>query len=178
MAKIVTFKGSQISFPPACVHCQQPAQARYDVTRTFAYGNRSVTVTLGMPLCAAHHETAVRKNPTEKLIGQIGLALGAVGGIAAALGLISYWSSSGQGSGILNIALAAILGVGVFLILWMLLAFFVAPRFGDPEAKAIRSAMRIRHYWPAAQDIQLEFANDAAAAAVVAANPGRVLKQE
>ena len=178
MAVRLTFKGSELSFPKVCLVCQQPSEKTYNVSRTFSYGNRSVTLTLPMPLCRRHIDLATKKNRKEQLIGQIGLILGIVAGIAMAAGMLAYWSSTQQGSPGVNLVLGALIGVGVWLIVWIGLAFFVAPTFGDPDSKAVRSTMKIFHYWPGSKDVALEFASEAAANVVGEANQDRLLKRE
>jgi hypothetical protein len=178
MAVRLTFKGSELNYPKVCLVCQQPADKTYKVSRTFSYGNRSITLTLPMPLCPKHFDLATTKNRTERLVGQLGMVLGIVAGIAVAAGLLAYWSSTGQGNLVVNLALGAFMGVAGWLIVWMSLAFFLAPTFGDPDAKAVRTTMKIFHYWPGSKDIALEFANEAAANAMAEANPDRLLKRE
>lgn len=178
MTRLLTFKGSDLQFPGACLVCQLPAENQYEVTRTISYGNRSITLTLPIPLCKQHHGIASRKSPAEIMVGRAGLVLGGLAGIAALAALLIYWSGSGQGSLITNLLIAGVTGIGAFLIIWGTAAFFVAPIFADKESKAVRNILQIRRYWPANQDIQLEIANDAAAEQIASLNAGRLLRRE
>lgn len=178
MPKRLTIRGLDILFPPICLVCQQPAEKRYDITRTLSFGSRSMTITIPVPLCAAHHATASTKNRTEQLVGQMGLILGILAGLAVCAALLAYWSVSAQGNLITNLLLAAFIGLGAFLIIWSLLTFFVAPLFASPESKAVRGVLKIRHFWPATQDVQLEFNSETAAELVAHSNADRLINTE
>ena len=157
---------------------QQPAEKEYPVSRAINYGNRSLNVILPMPLCANHFAVASKKNRRERLVGQIGVGLGMVAGLGAAIGMLSYWAASHQGNPTVNPFVAAFIGLGVFLAIWVLLAHFVAPTYADDDTKAVREAMKIRHYWPGSQELQLEFASEAAADMVAQNNADRLLRRE
>lgn len=170
MPKPVIFKGTKVSFPNSCVVCQQPASSEYKIMRTMNYGNRSITISFPVPMCANHHALAVNKNAAEKKVGKIGNILGIIFGILAAAGLIVLWSTSGTAINVLNIFLAIFLGLGVFLIFWVLFAGFIAPKFADEDTKTARNAVRIGRFWPAKQELELLFCNDQIAASVSQVN--------
>jgi hypothetical protein len=178
MSRRLTFKGSDLQFPGVCLVCQLPAEKKYDVSRTISYGNRTITISLPIPLCQRHHDIAVQKSPAEILVGRAGLVLGCLAGIATPAALLVYWSGSGQGSLITNILIAGVTGIGAFLIVWGAIAFFLAPVFASQESKAVRNILQIRHYWPGTQDIQLDFGSDAAAELVTNLNINRLLRRE
>lgn len=178
MSSKLTFKGPHVTFPPTCVHCLQPAASTYEIKRTVSRGKRNTTVRLNVPMCASHQALAVTRNPTERLLGKIGLGLGAVVAVAVVLGLFYFWSLRGQSLQAANYLALAVLGAGGFLAAWKLMTDVIAPRFADPEAKEVRGAVRIIRYSALTNHLQVEFGNDTAAAAVAAANSDRLLKQE
>ena len=178
VATRLIFKGSELNLPSVCLVCQQPSGSAYKISRTFSYANRSVTLTLPVALCPKHLDLASKKNHKETLVGRIGMIGGVVAGIAAAAGLLAYWTSTQQGTPMVNPVLAALMGVAVWLIVWMGLVLFVAPSYADPDAKAARTTMKIFHYWPGSKDVELEFSNEAAANVMAEANQDRLLKRE
>lgn len=178
MARRIIFNGVEIGFPTACVVCQQPSQSDYKISKIFSYGNRTITVTLPVPMCPEHYAMAMHKGPAEQTVGRIGLGLGALFGLAAAIALLVYWSNTGQGSLVTNILLALVLAAGIFLIFWVLFAFWIAPLFAMPDQKAARNAVKIRRYWPSSQQLQLEFYNEQIANRVVQANQGLVARAD
>jgi hypothetical protein len=178
MPKRLTFKGSHVEFPQVCLICQAPAYRSYEISNTLYYGNRSVTLKMPMPLCEDHFAVASRQSAAERWIGRIGLGLGVVAGLAVAAALLSWWSSTGQGSAALNVFLAAFVGLSAWVLTWAVCAFVVVPRFGDYDSRAVRGAMKIRHYWPGSGDMQLEFASPVAAELVAKINRDRLLRTE
>jgi hypothetical protein len=160
MSKRITFQGTQIRFLQECVVCQKPASADYKITKTFTFGNRSVTITLPVPMCTEHYDLATRKNARERAVERIGLIAGGLIGIIVAVGLLTYWGSTGQGNTFMNVFLAIVLGLGFFLIVWVTTAFWLAPAFGDPQSKVARNAVKIYHFKPGSQELTLEFANE------------------
>jgi hypothetical protein len=177
MPKRLRFKNVKVSFPAVCFVCQQPAGERYDVSRVFYLGNRSVNVTVPMPLCADHFAVASTKSPTEKLLGRIGLVLGAVVGLALAIGLVAYWRSSDEGSLLMHLALGSFMGLGAFLVVWSLQTFVVAPIFASPQSKAARNALKIARYWHNTGQIELEFANEKVAEMISHSNRDDLLRE-
>jgi hypothetical protein len=172
MSKTIKVQGKSVAMPPQCVVCLQPAANTYKIERSFSYGNSTVLVNVPVPLCGTHHAQAAAKSPAEKTAAKIGLIAGAVIGLVSAAGLLAYWASSGQGSLVLNIFLALVLGAGFFLIVWLATAFWLAPSFANPESKKARQAVRIMAYWPRDEVMQLEFENETAADLVAGMNGG------
>ena len=178
MSKQITFKDKEITFPAACVYCQRPVKNSWDLTRTIRYSTRYTSVEFNVPLCAEHHAIAAHKNPAEQLVGRIAIALGAIAGPGVGVAHILAMPYRDTFSALVTTLMTLFLCAIVFFITWQSLTFYVAPHFADPETKDVRAAVRIRKYSPFTMEVQLDFANDAVAVAVVAANPGRVLKQE
>jgi hypothetical protein len=178
MSSKLTFKGSHVTFPPICVHCLQPAVSTYEIKRTVSRGKRNKTLRLNVPMCASHQTLAVARNRTEQRLGKIGLGLGAVVAVAVVLGLLSFWSLRSQSLQAANYVALAVLGAGAFLAAWKLMTEVIAPRYADPEAKAVRGAVRIIRFSALTNHLQVEIGNDLAAAAVAAANADNLLKQE
>jgi hypothetical protein len=175
----LTFDGDRdIAFPGACVVCAAAAERDYTISRSLTIGNATYTLEVPVPLCSKHYEAATRQNPAERLVARVGSVVGGVAGLAVLAALLVYWAATGQAVNVLTALIAAFVGAGIGLALWALLAFFVAPLFGDPDSKAVRSAVRIRHYWPADGAMQLEFAERRIADLVAEANPGRVLARK
>lgn len=160
MSKKLTFQGAGVRFPVNCVICEQPAACEYKIERIFTYGNRSITITLPVPMCDTHHAMATRKSAKEQAVGKLGIGLGALAGLASAGGLLAYWASTNQGNLLLNGLMALVVGAGAFLILWVLFTGWIAPMFADPESKAARNAVKIALYRPNTQELTLEFFNE------------------
>jgi hypothetical protein len=162
MSRIIQVQG-KVVFPPVCAVCLSPAQKRYIVERVFSYGRQGVAAQVEVPLCGAHYSLAVSKSRAEKLVGRLGLWLGALLGLLGAFGLVLYWADSGQGSLVPNLLLGLVVGAGFFLIVWTGALFWVAPRFANPQSLAVREAVRILRYWPGDQMLELEIRNEQAA---------------
>lgn len=178
MQNRVTIHGIDVKFPPVCLVCLAPSQKQYKIDRTFSYGKSSMTVTIPIPLCEAHHTLAVSKSSAEKVVGQIGLFLGLVSGVGVAYALWNMWSKNPNNSQTTLIFLAAFFGISALIILWSIFSFWIAPMFGSKEAKQVRNIMKIRHFWPAKYDVQLEFTDSNTAQLVAAANTENLLKIE
>jgi hypothetical protein len=176
MAKRLVFNGVEIGFPSACVVCQGPAKDDFKISKIFSYGNRSITVTLPVPMCETHYQLAIKKNAAERGVGTAGLILGGLLGIAAAAALLAFWASSGQGTGILNIFMALFVGAGIFLVVWLLAMFGIAPFFADQDTKAARHSVKITRYWPANRRMQLEFYNEQIADRIARVNQDRIVQ--
>jgi hypothetical protein len=162
MARIVQ-TSSQVALPPYCVFCLAPADKMYKIDRTFSYGRASQTVEVEIPLCAEHYRVATHKNPAEILVGRIGFWLGVLAGVATGGGLLIYWFVHRQGTPLLNIPIALAIGTGFFLILWSSSIFWLAPQFADPQSRQVRESVRILHFWPGDDLLELEFQNERAA---------------
>src|SRR5262249_36736314 len=132
-----------LEMPNLCVACGAPATRRYDLLRTFTYGKRSHSITLPAPMCDKHHAHAAHRSRAERRCQQVGLVAGAIAGLATAAALATYWASNGSGLSALNLMLAAFVGLGGFLIVWVGVLLWVAPRFADPASKAARSAVTL-----------------------------------
>jgi hypothetical protein len=160
MSKIVKIQGSECGFPNTCVVCFQPAQSAYKIEKTFSYGQRSITVSLPVPMCSTHYEHAGTKSSAERLCERGGLVGGGVIGLLVTIGLLLYWASGGESISILNVLAAGFVGIGFFLIVWLATVYWLAPVFALPESKAARQAVRLMKYWPGKNILQLEFVND------------------
>ena len=178
MQNKVTLHGVDVKFPPLCLVCLAPSQKQYQIERTFSLGKSSMTVTIPIPLCEAHNTLAVSRSSTEKGIERTGLALGLIAGAAVAYTLWNMWSTNPNNSQTTLIFLAGFFGLSAVLILWAIFAFWIAPMFGSKEAKQVRNVMKIRHFWPAKYDVQLEFTDPKIAQMVAAANADTLIKLE
>jgi hypothetical protein len=170
MPRSIKVQGKSVAMPPQCVVCLQPAANTYKIDKSFTYGNRTVYLTLPVPMCDAHYGLAMTKNQKEKAVGKMGMIAGIIVGLLVAIGLNVYWASTHQGSLAFNIPLAVFLGVGFFLIVWLATMFWLAPSFANPESKKARRAVRIKAYWPRDDVMQLEFENDRMAYRVAEVN--------
>jgi hypothetical protein len=107
---------------------------------------RSYTVKVNAPMCEPHFESASFKGTSEKLVG----TLGAVGGILAALFaafiLMVRWHRTAEGNLILQLFAGGVFGLGIFLIIWVVIALSIDPLFAEPESKEARNAVKITHY--------------------------------
>ena len=110
-------------------------------------------------MCPTHHTVAVQRSSTEKLLSRAGGVLGAIAGVILAGLLLSYWSTSGTGTSMLNVLLAFVIAIGVFLIVWIAIRTWIAPLLAGTEGKAARRAVRIEKYWPTRNVLRLRFEN-------------------
>jgi hypothetical protein len=148
----------QIHFPSICVVCLSPAVKRYPIQQIFTYGRTSHTISVDVPMCEAHFAAASYKSPAEKAMGCLGIVFGILAGISAAILLFLRWQ--GSGGLILKLALGALFGFGMFVLVWWLLAIVIAPHLAAPKSKQIRNAVRIIRYVPGEQLVQLDFMNE------------------
>jgi hypothetical protein len=155
--------------------CLQPAQQTYSVDKTYTYGKKAVVITLPVPLCASHYAQARAKSRNERLVERIGLVAGGAVGLWVLVGLLVYWGSIGESFSIINIFIAALVGVGFLLIVWTVNAFWLAPTFALPESKAVRGAVKLAKFWKAQDIVELEFSNDLAADRVARENAAQVV---
>jgi hypothetical protein len=160
MSKAIDVPLSQFRFPATCVVCMSPASKQYILEKTFSYGRRSYTVKVNVPMCDSHFEAASFKGMAEKLVGTLGVIGGILAGLFAAVILMIRWEGTGEGNLILKLFAGGVFGVGIFLIVWAVIALSVAPLFAEPESKEARNAVRITHYWPGKQVVRLEFQNE------------------
>jgi len=160
MSKAIDVPLSQVRFPSTCVVCMSPASKQYPLEKTFTMGRRSYTVKVNVPMCDLHFEAASFKGTAEKLVGNLGVIGGILAGLFAAVTLIVRWHGTGEGNIILNLFAGGVFGIGIFLIVWAVMALSVAPLFAEPESKEARNAVRITHYWPRDQIARLDFQNE------------------
>jgi hypothetical protein len=135
-----------------------PASKQYTLEKIFSMGRRSYTVKVNVPMCDRHFEAASFKGTAEKLVGTLAVIGGILAGLFAAIGLFLRWV--GEGNIILKLFAGGVFGLGIFLIVWAVMALSVAPLFAEPESKEARNAVRITHYWPSEQVVRLEFQNE------------------
>jgi len=109
-------------------------------------------------MCEAHFNTASYKGPAEKATGCLGIGIGILSGIFAAIILFLRWESNN--SLILKLFFSSLFGFGIFAIVWWMIAILLAPRLAVPDAKQARNAVRITRYVPAGQLVQLDFVNE------------------
>jgi len=171
----VRIQGSTPVFPPYCVVCMEPALRAYSIEKTFSYGRRSKVISLQAPMCDEHFLAASSTSRGEILTARIGLAAGILVGLLVATGLLFYWVSSGQGSLLLNIPLAIIIGSGFFLIIWTATVYWFAPFFAPTRVKHVRNAVRLRKFWPAADILALDFANNRVAESFIRENKSLII---
>ena len=170
MSKTFDVLLSQVKFPTSCVVCLTPAARQYPLQKTFSMGRRSYTVKVGVPMCDSHFQTASFKGTAEKLIGNLAVIGGILAGFFAAIVLFIRWEGTGAGNIILKLFAGSIFGLGIFLIVWAVIALSVAPLFAEPESKEARGAVKITHYWPREQVVRLEFQNEQVAEIVKKSN--------
>jgi len=121
-------------------------------------------------MCDLHFEAASFKGTAEKLVGTLGVIGGILAGLFAAIILMARWRGTGEGNLILNLFAGGVFGLGIFLIVWAVVALSVAPLFAEPESQEARNAIRITRYWPSDKVVRLEFQNEQLADIVGAAN--------
>jgi hypothetical protein len=148
-----------------------PPSENYALKRVFSYGRRrAYTVKINLPMCKAHYEAANFKSPLEKSMEWLSLMAATVLGLAVTIGLLRFWSSTGQGNPILNLFSGGIMGAGAFIVTWAVGLIWLAPLFAAPESKAARQAVRIKLYRPQDQSVRLEFQDEQLAGMVEAAS--------
>ena len=160
MSKATDVPLSQLRFPSTCVVCMSPASKQYPLEKIFSMGRRSYTVKVNVPTCDLHFQAASFKGTVEKLVGKLAVIGGILAGLIAAMILFVRWEGNGANNIILKLFGGGVFGLGMFLIVWALIALSVAPLFAEPESKEARNAVRITHYWPKDQIVRLEFQNE------------------
>src|SRR5678815_3545584 len=143
MSKTIDVLLSQVRFPSNCVVCMSPASKQYLLEKTFSMGRRSYTVKVKVPMCDPHFEAASLKGTAEKLVGTLGVVAGILSGLFAAISLMVRWQGTGEGSIILQLFAGSVFGLGIFLIVWAVVALSIAPLFAEPQSKEARNAVRI-----------------------------------
>src|ERR1041385_8025712 len=170
MPKTIDVPLSEVRFPATCVVCMSPAPKSYELQKIFTYGHRSYTVKVNVAMCDLHFEAASFKGTAEKLVGTLGVIGGILAGLFAAIILMVRWRGTGEGNLILNLLAGGVFGLGIFLIVWAVVALSVAPLFAEPESKEAPNAIRITRYWPSEKVVRLELQNAQLADIVGAAN--------
>ena len=158
MSKVIEVQSAHLTFPNMCVVCMSPASKHYEVSQVYSQGTKSSTVRISVPICDLHYEAASAKNAAEKLIAILAVILGICMGLAALVILIMRWV--GDNSLILKLIISSIVGFGVFVMAWALIALWVAPMFASTESKEARNAVRIVLVSPHAEVLRLEFKNE------------------
>ena len=160
MSKSIDVYLSRLNFPPTCVVCMSPASKRYDLQKIFSQGRQSYTVKVGVPMCDQHFEAASFKGTAERLMETLAIIGGIIAGIFAAILLFVRWVPTESDSLILKLFMGGIVGFGVFIMIWWIIASGLAPLFADPGSKEARNAVIITRYWPRDQAARLEFKNE------------------
>ena len=160
MSKSVDVPLSQLKFPSICVVCMAPATMKYELQKIFSYGRRSYTVKAHVPMCNQHFEAASFKGTFEKLVEFLGIIEGMGAGIVAIIILLIAWQPTPYDSIFLKIFAGSIVGFGAFIIIWALIALWLAPMFAEPASKEARKAVQITNYWPRDQFVRLEFKHE------------------
>jgi preprotein translocase subunit Sec61beta len=168
--KTVQIYSQDAQFPGVCVMCGQPARETYPFERTFPSGRRGLLVKVHAPLCSAHLALATRKSRGERISDRAGLIGGILVGIAAAAGLWQYWTSTGQGSAVMNPVLAGVMGIGMFLIVWLATIMWLSPTIASRDTKAVRGSLILKRYWPEDDLLEVYIENEAVARLVQRAN--------
>ena len=148
-----------------------PASKQYEVSQIYSRGTGSATVRINVPMCTLHFEAASAKSVAEKLVATCGVIVGILLGIAALILLIIRWVPTGNDSIILKLFIGGIVGFGVFIMVWAMFAFWLAPMFAPTESKEARNAVRIILVSPHAEVLRLEFMNGQLAEIVQKENP-------
>jgi len=112
-------------------------------------------------MCNVHHEKASFKSPVERVLGCLGITGGILAGILMMILLFMRWV--GDNNLVTKVFVAAVVGFGVFILVWWIIAILIAPHFAVPESKAVRDAVRITRFVPNEHMAQLEFRNEQAA---------------
>jgi len=160
MAKSIDAQLSQLKFPPTCVVCTSPASKQYELQKIFSYGRRSYAVKVSVPMCNQHFEAASFKGTAEKLVGTLGIISGIGAGILAAVVLFVAWQPTEYDNLILKLFAGSIVGFGAFIMVWAVIALWLAPMFAEHPLQGGRNAVQITHYWPKDQFVRLEFKNE------------------
>ena len=170
MPRTIDVRSSRLTFPPTCVVCMSPASKQYEVSQVYSRGSGSATVRINIPMCSSHFEAAGAKSQVERLVGTLAVIIGILAGIAALVILIMRWVPTGNDSIVLKFFIGSIVGFGVFIMVWAVVALWLALMFADRESKEARGAVRIVLVSPHAEVIRLEFTNEQLAEIVQKAN--------
>lgn len=158
MSKSIDVHSANLRFPDTCVVCMSPATKQYEVSQVYSQGTKSSTVRINVPMCSSHFEAASAKSTAEKLIAILAVIIGIGMGFSALVILIMRWV--GDDSLILKLIIGSIVGFGVFVMAWALVALWIAPMFASTESKEARNAVRIVLVSPYAETLRLDFKNE------------------
>jgi len=160
MSKSIDVQLSQLRFAPICVVCGSPASKQFELQKVFTYGRRSHTVKVNVPMCNQHFETASFKGTAERLMEILAILGGIGAGLLTIIILLLAWQPTQYDSLFLKLFVGGIVGFGIFIMVWAVIALWLAPMFAEPASKEARNAVRITHYWPQNQFVRLEFKNE------------------
>ena len=158
MSKSIDVQSAHLTFPEMCVVCLSPATKQYEVNQVYSQGTKSSTVRIKVPMCSTHFEAATSKSLPEKLIAMLAIAMGGCAGLAALAVLVMRWV--GEDGLLLKLLIGSLVGFGVFVMVWALVALWIAPMFASSESKEARNAVRIVLVSPYAEVLRLEFGNE------------------
>jgi hypothetical protein len=96
---------------------------------------------------------------------------GAAIGVGVGAALVWYWSARAEGTMLLNIPLALLVGFSIATTLWAVGIFWLAPLPASPETKAVLRSVRITKYDPFHQILEISFMNEVAAELTARENP-------
>jgi hypothetical protein len=161
MSKSITVPLDQVNFPPSCVVCLSPASGEFPVRQVYTAGTMSHHLTLNVPMCAVHHEVASHKGQAERTVGCLGVVGGALFGIVSVIFLLSRWE--GGGGVFAKIFMGLLVGFGMFVLAWWIVADQLAPLFAVSKAKEARDAVQITLVRPFDKRMVLLFSNEAMA---------------
>ena len=159
MSKSVDVNLAQFTFPSVCVACMSPSSKYFGVEQVYTYGNKTYRMKVDVPMCEQHYQAASFKSSIEKFVEKLVAPGGGIlAGIAAMILLILRWV--GDNSLIIKLFIGAIMGFGVFVMVWWVVSAFIAPLFATRESKQARNAVKITRHSPIDQITRLEFANE------------------
>jgi hypothetical protein len=144
--KRVRIQTKEIRFPPICAVCLRPAEHTFPLEQT-VYLQRPLVVRADVPLCSIHYAEARRKSSVERIVERAGLVMGIATGLTVGGGLFAMWTFEQQGNSIVNPLLAAFMGIGFFLIVWLATVHWLAPEFASKVTRKVRNAVRFTGYW-------------------------------
>lgn len=158
MPKSIDVQSAHLTFPEMCVVCMSPATKQYEVSQVYTQGTKSSTVRINVRMCSLHFGAARAKSASEKLIAILAVIFGICMGLVALAILVMRWV--GDDSLILKLVIGSIVGFGVFVMVWAMVALWIAPMFASTESKEARNAVKIVLVSPNAEVLRLEFKNE------------------
>jgi hypothetical protein len=175
MPRTVRFQGTHPVFPNSCVVCCELAGDRLPISRTFIYGQHSITLQLDVPMCPAHAAQVRHKSTAELAAGWTSVTAGILIGLAAVLWLLRLWLSEGLSFAWYWAPVLLVVGLGMTLIIWVVSDTSLTPRFASRETRAARDAVHITRYDPHQDQMDLLFTNDLAGFRVARMNESSIL---